>query len=221
MARMTTADLKGDTARGAAYISRNTFKFVDKQHRASEEEKRQAKRRINPPERDYDIELRDYLKQPVDVLALIKKLAFSEEDFEGAAMEQPALYLDAARLRVQKTRQRAQAKIGFETEKAQARIRIQGTVQEKSDRSTLKAAVRNAERHYEFALSVEEFCKGLMRAFEERDKAIAIIKDARWAESRNVVPRLKEKEGRELARRAQQDVRQRYSNLRTEDDDGD
>ena len=33
--------------------------------------------------KDYDVELRDYLKQPVDVLALIKKLAFSEEDFEG------------------------------------------------------------------------------------------------------------------------------------------
>jgi len=217
MARMTTADLKGDTARGAAYNSRRMFKFVDKQHRTSE----QAKRRLEPPaeDRDYDIELRDYLKQPVDVLALIKKLDFSEEDFEGAAMEQPALYLDAARLRVQKMRKRAQAKIASETEKAQARIRIQGTIQEKNDRTTLKKTVRMAERAYEYALSVEEFCKGLMRAFEERDKAIAIIKDARWAEAGNVVRRVKEKEGRDLARRAQQDVRQRYSKLREDDDE--
>jgi hypothetical protein len=209
---MTTADLKGDTARGAAYLSREQNKWRDKKVK-------QYYREPPAQERDYDIELRDYLKQPVDVLALIKKLDFSEEDFEGAAMEQPALYLDAARLRVQKMRKRAQAKIASETEKAQARIRIQGTIQEKNDRTTLKKTVRVAERAYEFALSVEEFTKGLMRAFEERDKAIAIIKDARWAESGNVVRRLKEKEGRELARKAQQNVRDRYRNLRTEDDD--
>ena len=213
---MTTADWKGDTAKGAKYLS-------ERQSRTLSKPKRKLVPSMPPSareaDRDFDAELRKYIGEPVDVLALIKQLAFTEEDVESAAMLQPTLYLDAARLRVQKMRKRAQAKIAWEVEKAQARIRIAGTVQEKTDRSVLKKSVRMAERAYESALAVEEFCKSLMIAFKERKDALRIVMDGRWAEAGSVVRKLKEREGQELARKVQRNVRDRYRALPLEEDD--
>lgn len=170
--------------------------------------------------RNLDEELRQFLEEPVDVLSLIKQLDFSEEEVEHAAMEQPGLFLEAARIRVQKMRKRAQAKMAFEAESARTRLHIAGTVQHKKDKSILVKSVRIAERRYEAALREEEFAKALMEAFRERKDATKIIVDARWAEAGNAVRRAKEQEGRNLARKVQKEVRRRYQELPEEDDDG-
>lgn len=48
-------------------------------------------------------ELRDFIDQPVDLERLVKELPFEEEDFVRASLRQPKLFLEAGRLRVQKT----------------------------------------------------------------------------------------------------------------------
>lgn len=167
--------------------------------------------------RNFDEELQDFLEKPVDVIRLIDQLDFSEEEVEHAAMEQPRLFLEAARLRVQKMRKRAQAKMAFESEKARTRIHTVGTVQHKADKSILVKTVRVAERRLEAALREEEFTKALMEAFRERKDATRIIVDARWAEAGNAVRKAKEQEGRNLARKVQKDLRRRYQDLPEEE----
>lgn len=218
MARLSTADLKGDTARGVEYFSKRREREYDRlEKRRDVKQKRFSS--MPSKERNFDDELREYIAKPVDVLELIRKLGFSEENVETAAMEQPTLYLDASRLYVKTMRRRAQTKMAAETEKAKARLRIQGTVQEKTDRSLLKKDVRVAQRAFDTAEQHETFAKSLMDAVRMQKNAIAIVMDGRWAEAGSVMRRSKEREGRELARKVQSDVRQRYRGLREVDED--
>ena len=230
MARLTSGDLKGDTARGVEYFSKRRDREYDRlehlEKRMGEIRKRDARlskfvkpKQPKPAPRDFDDELREYIAKPVDVLELIRKLGFSEENVETAAMEQPTLYLDASRLYVKTMRRRAQTKMAAETEKAKARLRIQGTVQEKTDRSLLKKDVRVAQRAFDTAEQHETFAKSLMDAVRMQKNAIAIVMDGRWAEAGSVMRRSKEREGRELAHKVQSDVRQRYRGLREVDED--
>ena len=172
---------------------------------------------------------REYLERPVDVVRLIEKLDFEEEDAEGAAREQPSLLLEVARFRVQKMRRRIQSEMAFDTAKARARLKLRAkksagaklTETAISDKVLLRSSVRLALKKSNRAKWEEEFTKLLLEAYRQRKDAIRIIIDARWAETGSAVRKAKLEEGKALKNKLVKEVRRRYKGSRLGGDDDD
>lgn len=117
---------------------------------------------------------------------LIKKLAIIDSDIRREAMNQPTLFIEAARYRVDKMQERA--RIGAELESTRASLAVnirnkknaqgekitEGGLKERLEKhSAIKTLRDRSDRAYED----EEFAKLLLEAYRQRRDGIRIIAD--------------------------------------------
>lgn len=166
-----------------------------------------------------DIKLVKYIEQEVDLHDLIDTLDFSDEDIESAATQQPGLFLEAARFRVQKMRQRAQAEFRLDLAAANRAVQLREIKSEDGKKVFTEPAikervmktkkVRIIRRKMERAFEAEEFGKLLVEAFRQRKDAIKIVMDSRLAEVGGDIKAARDESNKKLRKKLQREVRER------------
>lgn len=131
------------------------------------------------------------INKPVDVEALLKKLSFVEEEVSTAAREQPTLFMQAARLRVQKLHERERAEARLKLLKSQKAQKIRNKIAALGDRATegrvgeLLAGdkeIRLSEKALHDAEEEEEYAKLLVEGFRMRRDSLKVIVEMVGAE---------------------------------------
>jgi hypothetical protein len=135
--------------------------------------------------------LQDILERPVNVTKLLEKLDFADEAVIGAAREQAQLFLEAARLRIQKMRERVEAESQLALVKSELSIKIRHKAVTRGDKITeghvaarlaKNSQVIEAQEKFNRAEEEEEFSKLLVEAFRMRRDAEKIVGDLIGAE---------------------------------------
>lgn len=143
---------------------------------------------------------------------LLASLAIVDENIRREAQRQPLLFIQAARWRVRKFKERAQAELAVEAfasqyvlslraKKAGRKERVvegyyKGRLQQNVHYRRLRAAVSVAE-------AAEEFSKLLLEAFRQRMSALKIIDNAQSYEAgREVVDLERDRQNKRLKQRA-------------------
>jgi hypothetical protein len=121
---------------------------------------------------------------------LLSKLSFAEENLPQATLEQPSLFLDAARYRVQKLRLKIQAKSSYETVWAKSaneiRTKMSGTKLTKDYIENLvitRPPVIAAKKTLDEAMVSDEWAQLLLEAFRMRSHACKGMVDILRAET--------------------------------------
>lgn len=167
-------------------------------------------------------ELEEYLNRRVDIPRLIRKIDITDEDPVSAAAEQPSLFLEVARYRVQLMRNRTQ--VGLESKKLRAKAKIHAREKKKrhgnafteksiDDHIEMIPEIRKMEREFEKKFRHEEFAKLFLDAYRMREKAVKVIIDARRYEADTYARDEKEKEGERMTRKIAKEVRKKYNQL--------
>lgn len=171
-----------------------------------------------------------YLDEPVNVLKLIDELSFDPDDVEQASVDQPKLYIEAGKWRVQQMRKRSKALANLEVVTAEAGLkeRRKKSSQPRGERLTdaaikdmvqLDKRVRKARMRTERAFAREEFGKILLTAFAQRQSATQVIAKVRASEMSNDLRKTKSNMARdEMSKRARK-VRERYDAIGEDDED--
>jgi hypothetical protein len=176
-----------------------------------------------------DKELQRFLDKTVDLRRLIRKLDFVDEAVEDAVVEQPRLFLEASRYRVQKMRKRVQKTLAYESDRAVIATKLRERKDERgkriltegavSDKAAQKTSVLNLRKAMEFSYVEEKFAEHMIEAFRQRRDALKIIVDARMAEVGGEIRKIKEQAGHNKMKRVQKEVRARYKRLAEGDSD--
>jgi hypothetical protein len=174
------------------------------------------------------MDILDIVDAPVKLQRLIRKLDFSEEDVEHAAMEQPTLAYEAARFRVQKMKERVQAEILFESKvsRYQARFRekkgdngkrelTEGAVK---DRVARLPVIRRLRRKYEMLMIAEEFAKSMTFLYNQRLNCIELIVSVRRHEGSADFRKVVEAQAKKKSHKLYKEARRRFSEVGEDDD---
>ena len=218
MAKMTTADWKGDTARGARYLANRNADFANRRNKPFK-----ARQQVST-NNDFDL-----LSTPVDVKKLVGKLAFDEDGLEEAAMENAKLLFEAARYRVMKMRRSAKLKFAYETVYAEQRARGRKRKNDGEGRGPTESAIADAamsseevqelRQKMDEANAQEELSKSLLECFRVRRdmiKAIATIRASEIsAELRDVRENLK----RDELDKVKANMRRQVDSMNEDDDE--
>lgn len=128
---------------------------------------------------------------PVNLRYLLDSLDFSDEDVVEAAKKQAKLFLEAARFRVRKMRERIgaeakykalQASKGAKYRKSLATTGARVTEGQISERVTANAEVKRALEAFQEAQEVEEFSKLLLEAYRMRRDSAKVVAELIGAE---------------------------------------
>lgn len=173
--------------------------------------------------------LDDYLDRTVDLKKLIRRIDFTDESVEDAALEHPKLFLRATRFRVQKMRDRVEAELAYEARMANLSAKYQQRTDDKGKRKLTEGAVKakvqldpkigRLKRTMEMSLVYEKFSELLIETYRKREFAIKIIIDARWAEAGKGFKKLKEEEAKGLSRKMRNEITNKYRNHHRSSDD--
>lgn len=169
------------------------------------------------------MDLDEIIGQPVDIAQLIKKIDFTEEEVESAAIDHSKLFKRAARFRVQKMRDQLEATSAYETAVAKLSARYQDRKDEKGKRTLTESAVKSRvqldkkiqklRKRMERAFVHEKFSELLLKNMDKREFAIKVVIDARWSELGKVFKGLKEEGAKKMSRKMMKEVRDRYEKL--------
>jgi hypothetical protein len=138
-------------------------------------------------------EIESLLQQAVDVAAILDRIPFDDKNAVAAALAQPTLFLEAARLRVQSGRQRAAADMEVKTLRAKLSLAIRAKAAQVGDKITEGAIkekldtlpeVRKAEKNLSDLEAQEEFCKLLLEGLRQRKDMIWTVQNTNNAEMR-------------------------------------
>lgn len=169
----------------------------------------------------------------VELQRLVKKLAFAEDDFEKANLEQAKLSLQASMYRVEamKLKHRRQAVLEkIRAEKALAFGKIKHgqkrgqrmTQAEIQNRVMVDPNVRKAQRRFEEALELEEFSVSLVYAYRQRQTTLRIVTDIRNGEIANDIRSVREGMARDtmdkMSNRARRVLRKRGDDVEDEEE---
>ena len=162
-------------------------------------------------------QLKDVLDKPVNLRGLIQRIAFEPESLEDAALEQPGLYLEASRYRTLKMRkrlsrelQRDMVKADFGLQRRKKKLADKLTESAIKDSVMLSQEVVTAEKELNRSLVEEEWSKGLVETFRQRQKVIEVLKDIRISESTPIVRKVRNELAMKSMRRAAEKARERY-----------
>lgn len=117
---------------------------------------------------------------------LIDKLAIIDENILAEAAKQPILFVEAARYRVEKMRERARATAEFETWEAELGLAIRAkykTSDNKLTETAIKAKIRKhsgtkkRDKELQDSYAEEELAKLILDAYRMRKSAIQVISD--------------------------------------------
>lgn len=153
---------------------------------------------------------------------LIEQLSVIDENINAEAVRQPALFMDAVRLRVACMRRRAQAEAELESfvMRRSLVIRTQSAGKERATEGFIKARVHKHPKfkQYQSALidaqAEEELAKLLLEAYRQRNSAIKILAESQNYEANKSVMDFERKDAtRKLSNRARQiqQSKSRYS----------
>ena len=169
------------------------------------------------------MDLDELIGQPVDLKYLIKKVDFTEEEVETAAIEHPKLFKRAARFRVQKMRDQVEATLAYETKVAKLSAKYQERKDDKGKRTLTESAVKSRvqldkdiqrlRRKMEMSFVHEKFAELLLETYRKREFAIKVVIDARWAEAGKVFKVMKEEGAKKMSRKMMKEVRDKYEKL--------
>ncbi len=131
------------------------------------------------------------LRKKVNLIRLLRLLDFSDEEVVDASKQQPKLFVEAVRFRVQKMRHRTQLESQLSLAKSQKSSKFRAKAKERGERVTegqvsermntdpeiisLSAQVSAAEEE-------EEYSKLLLEAFRMRRDALKVVADVIGAE---------------------------------------
>lgn len=175
------------------------------------------------------MEIEGVIGAQVKLQRLIKKLDFSEEDIEHAAMEQPTLAYEAARYRIQIMRERVQAEMAYEAKVSRYQARYREKKGDNGKRELTEGAVkdkvarlpriRKLRRKYEMLMVVEEFARSLVFLYNQRLDCIKAVISVRKYEGSADFRKMAEDEARKKSKKLRDEARRRYSSLDDEDED--
>lgn len=156
------------------------------------------------------------MNEPADLERMISKLVFHEEDVARAAMEQPKLFLEACRFRVQKLRKKIAAKTDYEQK--YARVAMQLRAQKRKgqteglikDRAALHSSVREAKKAFDKAAVAEEWSELLVEAYRQRKDACKILAQILGSEASAELRIAESDLGKRQMQRMRDKVRQRF-----------
>jgi len=131
------------------------------------------------------------IEGPVNLRYVLDSLDFSDEDVVEAAKKQPKLFLEAARFRVRKMRERVGAEAKYKTLQASKGAKYRKSLAESgarvtegqiSERVTANAEVKRALEGFQEAQEVEEFSKLLLEAYRMRRDSAKVVAELLGAE---------------------------------------
>lgn len=163
-------------------------------------------------------ELESIIDSPVDIKRLIRKLKFSLDDLEGAALAQPGLRLEAGRFRAQ---------IGLKSASMKRQLtRIIGKkslkIRRREDRTTESAIknalslddeVQKAQKEFDTLEVYETFTKDLVDAYTERSMAINMLTRIRASEINSNIAAVKGADEVNKINKRARHIRDRYNSL--------
>jgi hypothetical protein len=171
------------------------------------------------------------LERPVDVVALIEQLTFDSDELEQAALDQPQLYLDAARWRVQQLRLQKARLARLEQRKAKVGLGLRRKKHSRSDKSLTNPAVaelieidvrvKRLRMKLERAFVREEFGKHLLEAFRQRSMLLQSLLKLRSSEISNELAAVKTRMAEAEIGKRRNKLRDKYSRVRDVDEDDD
>ena len=159
------------------------------------------------------------LKQKVDLRKLTSSASFAEEEIITAAMNQPRLYLDAVRLRVEANRFRQRMEMKFELVRSEMSREIRKTHVVKTEGHLKEILIRRrpyrkARREYEEAVVREQFFEKLTKMMDMRMQSIRVVSSLMGAEKNVESRRLAEQAGHRERESVRQDAEKKYKKHR-------
>ena len=134
------------------------------------------------------ITLLELLEEQVDVRRLIDKIEFSESSLMEAAFNQPKLFWESGRLRVQQMQKRAMLETKIDLERSLSGLKIRGKTDSKGkkkyseggvkERIILSSTVKELTKLLDKAQLEEELGKNLVDAYRMRRDVLRIVIDA-------------------------------------------
>lgn len=161
-------------------------------------------------------EILEQLETPVDVKRLIDRLPFDLDNLEQANVENPRLFLEAARYQTWAVLEKGRADVKLETKEAELYVDFKDRKVEKQTDKELVAKVASApdviklkQRVY-LAKASEVWAKQLVEAYNHRQQVLNNITKIRTAEVSNALRAVKEKAAMSTVRQEAERMRRRY-----------
>lgn len=163
-------------------------------------------------------ELIELIQAPVDVKRLVRKLAFSMDDLEGAAEVQPKLRLEAGRFKAQMGLSAASAKrkLARVVGKKSLYLRKSGDYKTEGavkNKLSLDHKVQRLQKEYDTYEVYSEFAHDLLSAYTERSMAVSVLTRLRASEVNSQIAAVKGEEEVEVLRKKARHVRDKFAEL--------
>jgi hypothetical protein len=169
-------------------------------------------------------EILEIITAEVNIKRLLHRLEFSPDEIEKAAIDQPRLYLEASRFRVQMMHSRAKLLHKLEVIKAKARLRYRGQRKAAGGRGSLTEGaitsmvdsnrlVRKYRRRLDAAYVREEFGKLLVEVLRSRQSTLKVVAETRNAEINSEIRAVKDRMATADMRREAKKARHRFERM--------
>lgn len=162
-----------------------------------------------------------FLDKPTNLMLLVRRLSWDEDEFEEAVREQPSLYLEASRYRALKARRLKRAEFSLSTTTAETKTKLR-TKRDKGGRklltepataetATIDPAVVVARKKLDEAYVQDELAKSLMEAYRQRGQMLKIVADIRASEVASEIRNVRENLARDDMRNLSDRVRSQFA----------
>lgn len=137
------------------------------------------------------VDIARILRRPVNVLRLLRDLDFSDEEIVDASKQQPKLFVEAVRFRVQMMRKRFEVESALSLARSQKAAKIRAKLKGRGERVTEGQVTERLgfdpdivalETDVASAAQAEEYAKLLLEAFRMRRDALKVMADVIGAE---------------------------------------
>lgn len=127
------------------------------------------------------------IEQPVDIQRLVRKLAFSEDEIENAALRQPGLQLEVGRLRAQLYMRKASLRRRLARVRAKKGLKIrhrESGLTETAIKSQLDLDpdVERMQKKFDIAEAMDVAIDDLREAYKERNMVLGFLVKLRASE---------------------------------------
>lgn len=169
------------------------------------------------------------LDSKVNMVKLIDRLAFDPDELEEAAVEQPGLYLEASRWRIQQMKlrlvraakvERLKSKVGLAQRREKHTHRgeriTEGHIK---DIVELNPRLRKARIRLERAYLLEEFGKSLVETFRQREHMVRELLQSRGQEISSEIRQVKNRMAGNDIRKKARKLHDKYRDVREDEDD--
>jgi len=164
-----------------------------------------------------------WIEQPVDLRKLLKRLSFSADGLEMAALRQPTLQTEVGRLRAQIFIRKSGLKRKLARIKAKKGLKIRQRGEEKLTETAIKsqldldADVNEMQKKFDFAEAYELAVEDLREAYKERNMIIGFLTRLRASEMSSELRSIKDEQEVKKMKKRSREARKRFRELEGED----